>query len=206
MEIIKIAEADIKEIAARLKDGVTIVYPTETCYGLGCDATNPEAVERIFAIKERREDKPLLVVVPDLASILEYVEWNPLLGRLADKYWPGPLTVVVPVKAGTKLPPGVVGSDHTIAFRVTSHPLAEAISRELGSPLVSTSANISGGVNPYDSAAVTGAFADKPTSPDILIDAGMLPQQLPSTIVKLDGDAVKVIRQGELVINEATEL
>ena len=77
-----------------LKSGKTVIFPTETCYGLGCDATNQSAVDRIFQIKGRRQDKPLLIVVPNVEMAKEYLEWTLLLEELAIKHWPGALTIV----------------------------------------------------------------------------------------------------------------
>jgi len=83
-----------KEAIKYLKNGKTIIFPTETSYGLGCDATNQEAVDKIFKIKGRRGDKPLLVVVPTVEMAREWLEWTPLVEKLAEKYWPGALTIV----------------------------------------------------------------------------------------------------------------
>ena len=134
---------NIDEIVRALENGKTIVYPTETCYGLGCDAANQKAVERIFEIKQRQKEKSLLVVAPNIAMMTDFVVWNKALQELADKYWPGPLTVVVKTRQDSGLAKGVVANDGTIAFRITSHPLAAELSEKLGRPLVSTSANLS---------------------------------------------------------------
>ena len=241
MQIILSNNLNFFDVVAALKDGKTIVYPTETCYGLGCDARNVEAVEKVAKIKQRQANKPMLVVVPDAAMALRYLEWSLKLQELADKYWfirrsppkadevePGALTVVGKAlslrgvaEATTKqstlfrrlldcfvaraprndsLAPGVVASDGTVAFRVTSHPIAARLSRELDAPLVSTSANISGEEQPYSVEAVQRYFASQSDQPDIIIDAGELPRRAPSTIVRVIGDRVEVLRQGEVVV------
>jgi len=89
-----LTECNLAQIVVELLNGKTVVFPTETSYGLGCDATNQEAVDRIFKIKERRGDKPLLVVVPTVAMAKKYLVWNNLLEKIASKYWPGAVTVV----------------------------------------------------------------------------------------------------------------
>jgi len=201
MKIIKKENLDIVSLVNDLKNGATLVYPTETCYGLGCDANNSEALEKIFQIKKRQKNKSVLVVVSDLAMILPCIEWNPTLQKLADKYWPGPLTLVVKVKAVCHLPAGVINEDGTIAFRVTEHYLASEISKQLNSPLVSTSANISSLESPYDIESVLKMFENEEIKPDIIIDAGTLPNKSSSTIVKVVGENIEVLRQGGVIVS-----
>lgn len=202
MKFIKSDNLVIDEVVLALQAGQTLVYPTETCYGLGCDATNEASVNQIFAIKHRPLGKSLLVVGGDASLMMEYVKWGTTLEALANKYWPGPLTIVAPIKAGLALPRGVVGAGNTLAFRVTSHPIAAEISNRLGKPIVSTSANISDLESPYDSASVISMFEHNEPQPDIFIDAGELPYQSPSTIVKILNGKVEVLRQGEIVIGQ----
>ena len=200
MKIIKQSEIDIAQIVGELKEGKTIVYPTETCYGLGCDATNAEAVEKIFAIKKRQSDKAVLVLVPDVEMVMQYVDWNEQLEELSQKYWPGPLTVVTKVKENTALPKGVLSSDNTLAFRVTEHPFAKELAEFLGKPLFSTSANISSHASPYDIESVLKMFENTDNQPDVIIDAGTLPHRSPSTIVRVENGELSVLRQGEIVV------
>ena len=137
MEIIKQLDVDLSRLAEELRAGKTLVYPTETCYGLGGDATNQMVVDRIFTIKERQREKALLVIVPNLAMIQELVEWDQKMDEIAKKYWPGPLTVVASVKPGTVLAQGVVSVDNTVAFRVTNHPFSAGLAKALNRPLIS---------------------------------------------------------------------
>lgn len=191
---------NVSEIGDLLKKGDTIVYPTETCYGLGCDASNQAAVDKIFEIKKRDKHKPLLVIAHDPSVMMRYVEWNPLLDDLAEKYWPGPLTIVARAKENSGLARGVIADDNTIAFRITAHSLATELCEVLDKPLVSTSANIASMDNPYDIEHVVGMFKNADTQPDVLIDAGVLPHQTPSTIIKINNGEVEVIRQGQIII------
>lgn len=214
MKIVK--EID-KEVIGSLKAGSVIVYPTETCYGIGGDATNPEVVEKIYKIKQRREEKPFLVVVPDVAMAMEYLEWSPQLDEIASKYWPGALTVVGKMQnaecrmqngeiilkseiCNLQLASGVIAPDGTIATRVTAHPVASALARELGRPLISTSANISGREPSYSADEVIKMFENQENQPYILIDVGELPKNPPTTMVRVVDGEVEILRQGQLEI------
>lgn len=202
MEHIAQSDVSLDMIATRLRAGEVLVYPTETCYGLGCDATREDAVQRIFAIKKRQQEKSLLVIFPDQSMAMQYIAWNPTISQLAEKYWPGPLTVVAPLRHGISLPHGVVASDRTIAFRISSHPFVQALASALQAPLVSTSANIASMKSPYDIGAVVAMFEGQSEQPDIVIDAGSLPHHAPSTIVAIqESGACVVLRQGEVRID-----
>lgn len=201
MKIIKLHEVDLDSLVDVLKQGQTLVYPTETTYGLGCDATNTEAVNKVFQIKKRQKDKSVLVIASHVNMMMDYVKWTPKMQELAMKYWPGPLTMVVPLKRRVELPEGVVSPDNTIAFRVTEHPLVFELTEKLGRPLVSTSANIASLESPYDIESVLAMFQDAEAQPDIIIDAGELPHHAPSTVIKVVGNFIEVLRQGEVVVN-----
>lgn len=204
MEIIKVAndeDLDLKKIAQELKLGKTIIYPTETCYGLGCDATNERAVDSVFKIKKRQKEKTVLVLMSDVSMADDFVKWNPKMEELAQKYWPGPLTLVAPAAQDCPLGEGVVAKDGTLAFRVTAHPIASGICEALGAPIVSTSANTASLESPYDPQSIIDMYDGAHTKPDIFIDAGELPEQAPSTIVRVAQDgSLDVLRQGEIII------
>ncbi len=200
MKIIKQQDVDIEFVVRALEGGQVIVYPTETCYGLGCDVTNELAVQKIFQIKKRQLDKPLLVVASEMAMMLDYLDYSPQLVEISEKYWPGPLTAVVPLRPEVDLPAGVVGPGRTIAFRITDHPLASELSAKLGKPIVSTSANIASMDSPYDVDSVLEMFEGQGYQPDIIIDAGTLPHRSPSTVVKVSDGKLEVLRQGEIVV------
>jgi L-threonylcarbamoyladenylate synthase len=198
MQIIPCSDVDISSIVDALEAGQTLVYPTETCYGLGCDATNQKAVDRIFQIKERQTEKSVLVVMSSIEMAMEYVVWNDQIAHLAETYWPGPLTIVGDAIPGTELAMGVVADDGSIGFRISSHPLVQEILDVLGVPMVSTSANISGQKSPYDIDDIITMFQQRPVQPDSIIDAGTLPEQSPSTIIRIKNGMVNVLRQGSL--------
>lgn len=195
--------SDLVNISATVQvlcEGKTVAYPTETSYGFGCDATNREAVNKIFAIKGREAGKPLLVVVADLDQIKPYIIWDERLEIINKKYWPGPLTVIVQAKSPTVLADGVVSADGWLAFRVTSHPVAKELAKNLGKPLVSTSANFAGQPPLYSAQKIIEIFNTQKVQPDVLIDAGELPEVVPSTIIKLAFGEIEIIRQGAITV------
>lgn len=202
----KVVKEINETVIEALQNGRILVYPTETCYGLGGDAANSEVVEKIYKIKQRREEKPFLVVVPDVAMAMEYLEWSPQLDEIASRYWPGPLTVVGLLRRSSLAPrndglaSGVVAPDGTVALRVTAHPVAAELARALGRPLISTSANISGHAPSYSAIEVIKMFDGQKDQPDILIDCGELPKNLPTTIVKIVDGEVEILRQGDVVV------
>ncbi len=200
MQIFPASDIKISQLIATLNDGQTLVYPTETCYGLGCDATNQTAVDRIYDIKKREEGKPMIMLVPTVAMAKEYIVWSDGIEQFASKYWPGPVTLVADAKKESGLASGVISKDGTVAIRVTAHPFASALTAALGRPLVSTSANLAGGENPYDMETVEKTLGTGVVQPDIAIDAGVLPKTKPSTIVRVNGGILEVVRQGETKI------
>lgn len=145
-------ELVMKNAVAVLKAGGVVVFPTETSYGIGCDATNAEAVRRVFEIKGRPEGKGTPLIVDSFKTAERWGVFSPLAQTLAQKYWPGPLTIVVPATgdgrvAGRdsllRIAPAVL-QDNTVALRISSHPVARELAKRLGRPLIATSANRSG--------------------------------------------------------------
>lgn len=185
---------NLSEAVETLQSGQTIVFPTETSYGLGCDAANQEAVDKIFKIKGRKSDKPLLVVVPNVEMAKKYLVWNDLLEDLSKKFWPGPLTIVGEYNKKEDLARGVVAADNTIAVRVTNFPLTKFLSEKLNRPVVATSANLADAGDVYDSKKIA-------IKPDILVNGGKLPHNAPTTIVSVIGGNLKILRQGQIKIN-----
>lgn len=187
---------------AYLRAGKTVVIPTETAYALAADATNAAAVRAVFAVKGRAAGKTLPILVTDMAMAKRYADIPPVLMALARRFWPGPLTIVVPARIGGGQAPalrgGIIRADGTIAIRVSSHPVAQALSRALGRPLVATSANVSGLPTAYSVPAVQRQFAASKYRPDAYLNVGALPRRVPSTIVGLKGGKVSVLRQGRI--------
>jgi len=183
----KINSNSVKKIVEVLRQGGVVVFPTETAYGLAADATNAKAVRRVFAIKERIKEKSLPLIAADLQMVEKYAVLSPLIKKLVKKYWPGSLTTVVPIRRGTDLARGTMLYS-TIAIRVSAHPIARELSKRLGRPIVSTSANLSGQPACYSVRAAKKQLGDRP---DGYLDAGVLPRRKPSRIVtEKDGEIV----------------
>ena len=178
-----------------LKNGGTVIYPTETSYGLGCDFYNQEALALIYEIKHRDKSKPLPVIIPDITAASYLVDFKESAKKLALKYWPGPLTLVLPFKYSK----WQGQSDDYLALRVSSHPFASDLVCIFGRPIVSTSANISESGDSYDPEKIKEQFIKEKFKPDLFINAGQLPVRAPSTIVKFNGET-KILRQGEINI------
>lgn len=197
----RLTPEDIDIAVAILERGGIVVYPTETSYGMGCDATNAAAVERIFVIKQRSQVKGLSSILPSLEDATKYIQLRPYTKRLVEYYWPGPLTIVAPKVASSPLAP-LCENSGTHAVRVSSHPVAAALARKLGRPVVATSANVSGKPDVYDPAQVVSAFAEVDEQPDAYIDGGILPAVPPSTIVQVRPEGINVLRQGGIVVHK----
>lgn len=189
----------LKKAIKILKNGGVVVFPTETAYGLAADATNKKAVRRIFSIKGRKKEKTFPLIVANQTMAEHYIILSPVFKKIVKKYWPGPLTVVAPIpKSQTNLLPFGVIRNGTIAVRVSSHPIAQALSRGLGLPIVSTSANFSDQPICYSVRAVKKQFVGQKRQPDFYLDIGRLPKRKPSTIIfEKKGQAI-VLRQGTI--------
>ena len=189
---------DINEAIALLKEGGVLAYPTETSYGLGCDATNHDAVARIMKMKKRPSGltMPMLVSSVEMAKGCVKIEGE--VERLANKHWPGPLTIVFDTDCD-KLAPDLI-RDGTIAIRVSSNPAAQKLVEGLERPLVATSANLHGvnRITPpsYALAEVVAQFEDEDDMPDMILSSGRIKEAPPSMIIQyVDGEIV-VHRKG----------
>ena len=191
--------AALKKAAAVLKSGGLVVYPTETAYALGCDPKSAKAVKRLFSVKKRDMSKPLPMIAASVAMAKRFLKLDRYASALAAAFWPGPLTLVAPVKklhvrifAGAKkMHDRKMRAD--AALRVSPHSVASALSKALGRPIVSTSANRSGMATSYD---VPSVLADLGTMPDLVLDAGTLKKAPVSTIVRPSGGVMEILREG----------
>ncbi|OPH81524.1 L-threonylcarbamoyladenylate synthase [Nitrobacter vulgaris] len=166
--------------ARTLRDGGLVAFPTETVYGLGADAANAEAITRLYQAKGRPAFNPLIVHVGDLAAAKRTARFNATALALADAFWPGPLTLVLP--KGTRCPVAdlaTAGLD-TVALRVPAHPVARAILRDFGGAVVAPSANLSGHVSPTTAAHVQSDLAGRI---DLIVDGGPVEVGIESTII-----------------------
>jgi L-threonylcarbamoyladenylate synthase len=182
----------LERAADVLRAGGLVALPTETVYGLGADAGNAAAVRRIFAVKRRPADNPLIVHVADPAAAARVAaRVTPLAARLAQRWWPGPLTLVLDAAPG--LPTVTTGGLPTVAVRVPDHPLALALLRLVDRPVAAPSANRSGGPSPTTAAHV---LADLGADVDLVLDGGPCPVGVESTVVDALGTVPVVLREG----------
>ncbi|MBM5789973.1 threonylcarbamoyl-AMP synthase [Candidatus Parcubacteria bacterium] len=197
----------IEEAVAVLRQGGVIVFPTETAYGFGADATNERAVERLMAIKGREGWKTPPLIAADREMVERCVSLSAMFRDLADRFWPGPLTLVVPVFGKADLENGRsfgwakgVVRDGTVAIRVSSHPTAQELSRRLGVPIVATSANVAGQPTCWNVLSVQRQFVSRLLQPDFYLDDGPLPVRAPSTVVAEQNGHLAVLRPGSIIV------
>lgn len=202
-----ISDADkkaITEAAAILHAGGTVAFPTETVYGLGADARNKKAVEAVFAAKGRPSDNPLIVHIADVDALGELViEVHPVAEALMKAYWPGPLTVVLPVREGVLSSSVTAGLD-TVGVRMPDHPVARALIRAAGCPVAAPSANRSGRPSPTLASHV---LEDLAGYIDGVLDGGAAGVGLESTVVQVQPDGkVAILRPGGITSEQLSAI
>lgn len=186
----------LHEAISLLWNGRLVAFPTETFYGLGAHAMDADAVERVFAAKGRPLDKPLIVLVESLAMVERLSrEISPNARELMARYWPGPLTLVLP--AADHLPPAVTGGTGTVSVRVPGHPVALALVRAAGIPITAPSANLSGAAPPTTADEVRAGFGGRI---DLILDGGPTTGGLPSTILDVTTEPPRVLRAGAVAV------
>lgn len=184
----------IAEAVAALRRGELVGMPTETVYGLAADASNPDAVHRIFALKGRPADHPLIVHVADIEDLPRWARMIPDAARaLAIAFWPGPLTLILPRQPG--VPDAVTGGQATVGLRCPAHPLALELLRAFGGGLAAPSANRFGHVSPTSAAHVRAEFGE---ALPIVLDGGECTVGIESTIVAFGADGPRILRPGQL--------
>ncbi len=170
----------IARAGALLRAGEPVAFPTETVYGLGADATSDRAVAGIFAAKDRPRFNPLIVHLADMGQVDALVEFSPLAERLASAFWPGPLTLVLPLRADAEISTLVTAGLPTLALRVPAHPVAQALLRATGRPVAAPSANRSGRVSPTTADHVLADLGGRIAA---VLDGGACAVGVESTIV-----------------------
>lgn len=196
----------IAAAAQALHGGRLVAFPTETVYGLGGDARSPSAVAAIYATKRRPSRNPLIVHVPDLAATATLARVTPLAERLAAAFWPGPLTLVLPLADDTPLAPQVTAGGATVALRAPAHPVARALLAACACPLAAPSANRSGSVSPTRAAHVAVDLALDPSlSPEdtplaMILDGGPCQVGVESTVLDLSGPHPRLLRPGGVTV------
>jgi len=191
----------VKEAVKVLSGGGLIVYPTETCYGVGVDATNPNAVEKLFKYKARREGKPISIAVSDIDMANKYVDINDIARSIYENYLPGPITVVS--KGLNKVANGVQSEYGTLGVRMPDFSLILDLVRTYGKPITATSANMSYRPRPYSIKQLLKDLPDKQeTLIDLIIDAGELPYSEPSTVVDTTMNSLNIMREGKNLLGK----
>lgn len=186
--------AGIARAADLLRQGALVAFPTETVYGLGADATDDRAVARIYQAKGRPSFNPLIVHLPDLAAAAAVARLDGDARRLAEAFWPGPLTLVLPLR-DTGLSPLLRAGLPTVALRVPDLPLARDLLRQVGRPVAAPSANPSGRISPTRADHVLDGLAGRI---EAVLDGGPCPVGVESTIVGLGADGALLLRPGGL--------
>ena len=184
--------SSLEEAAQLLRAGGLVAFPTETVYGLGANALSPEAVARIFEAKGRPSSNPLIVHIHSIEAARRLVrEWSPLAQRLAEAFWPGPLTLILP--KSELIPDIVTGGGSTVALRVPAHPVALQLLLKTGLPIAAPSANRSLSISPTCAEHVLKSLGGRI---DLILDGGSCPGGIESTVLNLTVDPPKILRPG----------
>lgn len=202
----RIAAATPEAIAragALLRAGRLVAFPTETVYGLGGDATNERAVAEIFGAKRRPRFNPLIVHVPGLVEAEALAHFNAAAQRAAERFWPGPLSLVLPRRESCGLSLLASAGLDTVAIRAPAHPVAQALLRETGFPIAAPSANRSGRVSPTEAAHVAEELGERVA---LILDGGPTAVGLESTVLDMSVEPPALLRPGAATLEELTDL
>lgn len=197
--ILSASDAESIRRAGRIiKAGGLVAFPTETVYGLGCDAMNADAAAKVFEVKQRPQFDPLIVHIADHKQLEMVIDSLPSLGqRLIDAFWPGPLTLVLPKQPA--IPDLITAGLSTVAVRMPNHPVAQSLIREAGTPIAAPSANPFGYVSPTTAQHVAAGLGG---TIDLILDDGPCPIGVESTIVSLAGSQPELLRPGSITIEQ----
>lgn len=199
MRTVLLSRMKADEVAKAFKNGGLVVYPTETVYGLGVDATSETALKKLWKFKGERGDKPVLVAVSGVAMAEEYVILGDLGKKVVQKYWPGAVAIVAISK--NKVAKKAQGKTNTLGLRNPENKDILEVIDIFGKPITSTSANVSGAVTARSLEEFLKTVPkEKQKLIDLFIDAGELPLRQPSTIVDTTGEEIKILRQGNIVV------
>ena len=201
MELISALDSKAPDKAAAvLKKGGLIIYPTDTIYGLGADASNEAAIRKIFEIKKRGSRKPVHIVVADIVGAERFVELTPLARALAKRFLPGALTLVL--KAKDEVPRALTAGQGTLGIRIPDNRFCIETARALGGGITSTSANVSGQATGRNIEEIFSLFPKGFEGIDLVVDGGELPPSLPSSVVDARGAAPIILREGAIPVAE----
>ncbi|MDD3288810.1 MAG: L-threonylcarbamoyladenylate synthase [Alphaproteobacteria bacterium] len=203
MKLVHSSPEAIKEAATLLRKGRLVAFPTETVYGLGADATNDHAIAAVYAAKGRPVFNPLIVHLPDTRNIDKLVVWNETAQKLADKFWPGPLTLILPRALNCSVSLLASAGLNTLAVRVPSHPVALDLLNSAGLPIAAPSANASGKLSPTTPEHVAESLGD---SVDMILDGGKTSVGVESTVLDLTGSRPMILRYGGIAPEQLEEI
>ncbi len=185
-------ELPVKKAGEILLSGGLVVCPTESVYAIAADATNEAAIQRLFQLKQRAADRPVLILIPSIQALNQYVDSIPSMAeRLMKRFWPGGLTLIF--KAGPQVSPLLTAGTGKIGVRLSSHPVATALSREIGRPITGTSANISDTPPCRHPEEIADVFEEEI---DLLLDGGPSESGLFSTVLDITTDPPHMLREG----------
>ena len=200
-KIIKPTQAELAAAGEVIKQGGLVVFPTETVYGLGADGLSPAAVRKIFEAKGRPSDNPLILHVADMQSAEKIGEINPTARKIMEKFWPGPITVIVRKK--DIVPAEVTAGLDTVAIRMPENMIARALIKAAGTPVAAPSANLSGKPSPT---AFRHALDDMKGRVDVIIDGGDCDLGIESTVIDTTSDKPLVLRPGGITAEMLREI
>jgi L-threonylcarbamoyladenylate synthase len=185
--------------ADAISRGLVVAFPTDTLYGLAADPRSERALARLFDLKGRDADRVVALAAADLAQVRQVAQVNDAAARLAEAFWPGPLTLVLPRRPGLEAP--LAGGGHTVGIRVPDHPVARALALVCGHPVTATSANRTG----RHPLADPGEVVRQLPALDLIVDAGPAPGGAPSTVVDLSQGPPILVRSGAVPWNRVLE-
>lgn len=189
-------KAEIGKITKLIREGKIIVCPTDTVYGLICDAKNKKAVKKLFELKRRNLKKPIPIFVKDIKMAKKFADINKNQKKFLQKVWPGKVTAVLKTKK--KFPKGVVGSENKIGLRIPKYKLINTLIKKINRPLTATSANISGKPTSGKIKRILKQFENKRLKPDLFFDVGNLKYSKLSTVIDLTASKLKILRRGAI--------
>ena len=189
---------NIKTAAKALLSGQIVAFPTETVYGLGVCADNKDAIDNLYRVKQRSRDKKLSIMIARTEDITKYVKYIPSIAeKLISSFWPGPLTIIF--KASQMVPNLITGDTGKVGIRIPGCPFTRKMIREVGFPMVGTSANLSGKPGAMEIKPIQQDFGDRV---DLYLDVGRLDPGEPSTVVDLTGEKLVVVREGMIGMDQ----
>jgi L-threonylcarbamoyladenylate synthase len=193
--------------AHALKSGKVVAFPTDTSYGLAVDATNPAAVIKLYKIKGRTFTNPVAVIIPSQAYAKKIIHWPKAAERLAKRFWPGPLTIALPLKKPSGTFKKLAGGTGSLGLRLPNYKIAQDLAKFLQRPITATSANISGKPSAYTADQVISQFSKQKFKPDILIDKGALPRRQVSTVITLQQTGEwQIVRPGPITEKQIKQI